>query len=102
MMMNDPMSPSRHNDTCPYCRESIIDRVDAEVHILGCGERWRREHFVDTPVAPGATPTLTRWSVPEPVSARIESTTGLVRRVIAESSPYSTAFRTLPGYEPAA
>lgn len=99
--MNDPISARRHDRACPYCRESIADLVDAETHILGCNERWRREHHVEPHPSEGGSPSITPWAMPTPVASRIESPTSAARRAIAESSPFSAAFRSLPAYEPA-
>lgn len=101
MQITDPMSSVRHERACPYCHESITERVDADTHILGCNDRWRRQNHIDANPGPGASPAVDRWRLPEPLSAQIEPATSIVRRVIADSGPLSAGFRSLPSYEPA-
>jgi hypothetical protein len=102
MKIFDPMITSRYERACPYCHTALGERVDADTHIVGCCERWRQQHHVNPTPAPATTPSIGRWTMPEPSMPTIESSSDRARRIIADNGPLSAAFRSLPAYEPAA
>lgn len=91
---------ARHERACPYCHEPLAMRVDADTHIVGCSDRWRRDHHIAPSPAPAPIPTVDGWR-PEPASPAIEAPSDATRRVIEAHGWQPERFRSFGPYEPA-
>ena len=97
--ISDAAIANRYQRACPYCHHALGQSVDAEMHIIGCSDQWRRHHHVDPTPGPGIPPSVCGSSLPDSAALRIETSSELARRITG-SHMQSDAFRSFVGYEP--